>query len=296
MGRQSAALAVDNTLAKTRNGISINELKLQVKQLTEENLKLEKLLQARSQFIRLVTHELKSPIAAVENYLKLILQGYVELADQDKILEKCIIRTCEERQLIDDLLDLGRIEQIESLPTSPVNLDKVLENVLHECQDDVADKNIHLTVDSGNDILGIRAVPELIKSVWCNLVSNALKYTPDNGKISISLQSHDQTIFGQVSDSGIGISDEDQKKLFHEFFRGENARNTSIAGTGLGLVLVKKIVEGLGGKISFESELGVGTTFRFVIPVGKNPGFETVNRTGIYKMPGHEMTPRLFGD
>lgn len=267
MGINSRVLVVDSDSSVSPAEKSIEDLKYLINQITEENNRLKNLLDARSQFIRLVTHELKSPIAAVENYLKLILQGYIDLDDQDKILEKCIIRTCEERQLIDDLLDLGRIEEWESLQNSQVQLDQVLEKVLAECQDEVVAKNLRLTLDIGCDIPAINAVPELTKSVWCNLVSNALKYTPDDGEISIGLHFKDNALYGWIRDSGIGISTDDQKKIFREFFRGENARTASIAGTGLGLVLVKKIVEGQGGNISFESELGVGSIFRFMIPM-----------------------------
>jgi len=262
---QGVVLVPDDELL-TGNGRSIEDLELSIRELRKENDRLEKLLQARSQFIRLVTHELKSPVAAVENYLKLILQGYIDLADQDKILEKCIVRTCEERQLIDDLLDLGRLDDIEDLPAVPVRLDKVLQKVLRECWEDVSEKNIQLTQSVADDIPPILAVPELMRSIWCNLVSNALKYTPDGGEVSIGLKYQDQTLMGWVRDNGIGISPDDQGKIFREFFRGENAKNTAIAGTGLGLVLVKKIVEGLGGEISFESELGTGSIFCFKIP------------------------------
>jgi signal transduction histidine kinase len=261
-----------------RDDPRVEDLEDRVDLLTQENQRLEKLLNARSQFIRLVTHELKSPVAAVENYLKLILQGYIDLEDQDEILEKCIVRTCEERQLIDDLLDLGMLDDIDDLPAVPVRLDQVLDNVLSECRDDVDDKKIHLTLSVANDIPAIKAVPELMRSVWCNLISNSLKYSPDGGEVSIGLQFQNQTLKGWVMDDGIGISSADQEKIFQEFFRGENARNTSVAGTGLGLVLVKKIVEGLGGKISFESELGAGSTFQFMIPVGKGT-LAAVSRT-----------------
>ena len=235
--------------------------------LEEENQRLSKLAEAKGQYIRLVTHELKSPIAVVENYLKLILQGYIGLDEQDKVLKKCIVRTCEERQLIDDLLDLGRLDDVDCLHKEPVRLDQVLVEVLKECQEDVFDKRIQISSEIGPDIPAIFGVPELMKSIWCNLVSNALKYTPDGGKISVSIEYLEGWITGSIRDTGIGISEGDQGKLFDEFFRAENARQTSVAGTGLGLVLVKKVVEGLGGNIKVESVLGEGSCFEFSIPV-----------------------------
>ena len=244
----------------------IAQVELEAKYLIEEKARLEKLDQAKKQFIRLVTHELKSPVSAIENYLKLILQGYVDPADEKKILEQCIIRTREERKLIDDLLALGQLEVLESAPVVPVHLEKILEDVIEECQEDLSYKDLHLTLNVDPGIPEINAAPEQIKMVWRNLINNAMKYTPDGGKISIGLQSRDQVINGWITDTGIGIPNEDQDKIFREFFRAQNAKSASIAGTGLGLVVVKKIVEGLGGKISFESELEVGTTFRFEIP------------------------------
>lgn len=239
------------------------------RELEEENLRLKQQAEAKAQFIRLVTHELKAPLAVVENYLKLILQGYVQIADQDDVLEKCIVRTCEERQLIDDLLDLGRLDEVGCLSKQPVYLDKVLLEVLEDCQEDVTEKGILLSYQVGEGIPPIAGVPELMKSIWCNLVSNALKYTPDGGKISISLEYQQGLVRGKIEDTGIGISEEDQGKIFHEFFRAENVRQTSLPGTGLGLVLVKKIVECLGGAIKVSSVLGEGSCFEFIIPGGE---------------------------
>lgn len=268
-GWESIQTASDTDLVLIESA-KLNGLMAENKALVEENHRLTKLADAKGQFIRLVTHELKSPIAAVENYLKLILQGYIGLADQEKVLEKCIVRTCEERQLIDDLLDLGRLDDIDCLPMVPVRLDLVLIEVLEECQDDVLEKNIQISSQIGKGIPAISGVPELMKSVWCNLVSNALKYTPGGGKISVSIAYQEGQITGSIQDTGIGISEEDQGKLFDEFFRADNVRQTSIAGTGLGLVLVKKVVEGLGGKILVDSVLGEGSRFEFSIPCEVN--------------------------
>jgi two-component system phosphate regulon sensor histidine kinase PhoR len=237
-----------------------------IQDLIEENNRLRKYAQAREQYIRLVTHELKSPIAAVENYLKMILQGYIKLADQEQVLERCVIRTCQERQLIDDLLDLSRLEG-ESIPTEPVQLDLILGEVLHEYQDDFDEKELQVTVEIMEGIPPVLASARLLKSVWCNLISNALKYTPEGGRIDVGLAREESKLVGWVEDTGIGIPKADQNRLFQEFFRSDNVKNLAIPGTGLGLVIVKKILVGVGGSISVSSHENQGSRFQFSIPL-----------------------------
>jgi FixJ family two-component response regulator len=115
-------------------------VKAEMQKLAEEKIRLEELDQAKKQFIRLVTHELQSPVAAVENYLKLILEGYVPADDQKGILEKCISRTQEERKLIADLLELGHLEMIESFQVSSINLGEILEQVIEEYREEINQK------------------------------------------------------------------------------------------------------------------------------------------------------------
>ncbi len=248
------------------DGNLVSEFQQKIQALSDENARLRKYAQAREQYIRLVTHELKSPIAAVENYLKMILQGYIRLADQDQVLERCVIRTCQERQLIDDLLDLSRLEG-ESIPREPVHLDQILKQVLLEYQDEFDEKELRVTVEIGEDIPPFNASPRLLKSVWCNLISNALKYTPEQGRIAVGLICDNLKLGGWVEDTGIGIPDADQEHLFQEFFRSENVKSLAIPGTGLGLVIVKKILAGLGGSISVTSKVNQGSRFQFSIPL-----------------------------
>jgi signal transduction histidine kinase len=242
-------------------------VKAEMQKLAEEKIRLEELDRAKKQFIRLVTHELQSPVAAVENYLKLILEGYVPTEDQKGILEKCIVRTREERKLIADLLELGHLEMIESFQVSRINPGEILEQVIEELREVIDQKDLGLLVEVDKNIPEITASPEQIKSVWSNLLSNAVKFTPAKGKITIGLQYKDGTLMGCVQDTGIGIPLEDQEKLFTEFFRAENAKQAGVPGTGLGLVIVKRIIEGLDGKITVKSKPGAGTTFQFKIPV-----------------------------
>lgn len=271
----------DTLLLAVNQGLERRNLSLKAKKaaqaeaearrLAEEKTRLEDLNQAKAQFIRLVTHELQSPVSAVENYLKLILEGYVPEEKEEEILRKCIMRTEEERMLIADLLELGHLEVLDSFQTEQVNLYDELVRILHDCQEAADEKKLEITLKSDPDIPNIVTAPEQIRSLWCNLISNAIKYTPTNGEITISLNQRDGEIQGGISDTGIGIPVEDQGRLFCEFFRARNAREEGIPGTGLGLAIVKRIIEGLEGRISVKSKTGQGTTFTFWIPVPDEP-------------------------
>lgn len=263
-------LAVNQGLERRRLSLEAKkatQAEAEARRLAEEKTRLEDLNQAKAQFIRLVTHELQSPVSAVENYLKLILGGYVPDEKEEEILQKCIARMEEERMLIDDLLELGYLEVLDSFQAETVNLYKVLVKILNECREAADGKGLNIRLDADSNIPDIVSTPKQIRSLWSNLISNAIKYTPDNGEIDISLYFKDEKIWGQVSDTGIGIPSEDLEKLCSEFFRARNAREEGIPGTGLGLTIVKKIVEDLGGSISVESKIGQGTSIIFSIPV-----------------------------
>jgi signal transduction histidine kinase len=244
----------------------------EAQRLAEETRRLTELDRAKKDFIRLVTHELQSPVSAIETYLNLILEGYVSQQDQRPILEKCLVRTQEERALISDLLELGHLEVIESFQTAEIEVGETLRSVLESCKEQIDEKKIRLQVAIEPDLPSIIAAPEQIKSIWNNLISNAVKYTPEDGQITIKLKrGPDNTLLGEVTDTGIGISEEDQQNIFTEFFRAKNAKALDVPGTGLGLVIVKRILDGLGGEISIESAIDKGSTFRFVIPVAQPP-------------------------
>lgn len=239
----------------------------QAHRLAAEKAHLEELNQAKAQFIRLVTHELQSPVSAVENYLKLLLGGYVPPEREEEILQKCVARTEEERMLIADLLELGKLEVLEAPESAEVRLSEVLDQVLDDYREEIQEKHLDLALQVEQDVPSIWASTEQIKSLWTNLVSNAIKYTPDSGKISIKLENSEGAVSGTVTDSGIGIPAEDQERLFREFFRAKNAKIQGIPGTGLGLAIVKKILDGLEGTITVTSQPGAGTCFQFTIPL-----------------------------
>jgi two-component system sensor histidine kinase/response regulator len=293
--------SIDTLLLAVNQGLERRKLSVEAKRtaqveaearaLSEEKDRLLALDQAKKQFIRLVTHELKAPVSAIETYLTLILKGYVPPDKQKEILEKCVTRAREERRLIDDLLELGQLESAVSFQLSPVNPGDVLQEVVAEFQEEVKLKRLNLVLESEQEIPEIRAVPEQIKSLWSNLISNAVKYTPPEGRITVSLGREGNWLMGEVKDTGIGISQEDCQRIFSEFFRAKNAVDCGVPGTGLGLVIVKRVVESLGGTIKAESELDRGTTFRFQIPINwENPlpqgELQNTPDTGNIDLPG----------
>jgi signal transduction histidine kinase len=272
--------SVDELLHAVNQGLEHRRLSLEARrtqaaeaearQLAEETKRLTELDRAKKDFIRLVTHELQAPVSAIETYLNLILEGYIPTQDQPGILEKCLARTQEERALIQDLLELGHLEVLRSFKTAEVEIGDLLRSALETCQEQIDKKKIALQVEI-EPLPSIVAAPEQIKSLWLNLVSNAIKYTPEGGSIRIRVnKGPGKTISGEVTDSGIGIPAEDMDSLFTEFFRARNAKALEVPGTGLGLVIVKRILDGLNGDITAESAVGKGTTFRFVIPI-QNP-------------------------
>ncbi|MCJ7583544.1 MAG: hybrid sensor histidine kinase/response regulator [Anaerolineales bacterium] len=271
--------SVDDLLLTVNQGIERRRLSLEAKRvanaeaeahrLSEEKNRLQELYKAKCEFIRLVTHELQAPIDAIQNYLQLIKEGYIPAGELNGTIDKCLVRAEEERALIADLLELGCLQVITPAQITLVSLSEVLQPVLLAFQEQASQKKIALSIDIPEKVPHVRGVPNQFKSMWLNLISNAIKYTPENGKVTVHLLLEGSNLVGEVSDTGIGIPIEDQPRLFTEFFRAKNAKKLEIRGTGLGLVIVKRVIESTGGSIAVQSKAGRGSTFRFVIPVAK---------------------------
>jgi signal transduction histidine kinase len=251
----------------SREAHRVREIEAERRRLAEESARLEELNQAKQQFIRLVTHELQTPINAIEYYLNLILEGYVPAEKLPETVKKCVVRAQEERALIADLLELGNLQVLgEHGRPVPVQLEAVLQEVMESFQEQIAQKKISWTVTIAPDLPPVTGWPDQFKSLWSNLISNAIKYTPENGTVTVNLRLRGASLIGEVSDNGIGIPTEDQPQLFTEFFRAKNAKVLNIPGTGLGLVIARKVVEAAGGHILVTSTPGTSTTFSFILP------------------------------
>ena len=240
---------------------------LRAAELAKLNEKLRKLDQTRSFFIRLVTHELRAPVAAIQSYLRLILDGYVPKDRSQEIIAKAEQRARDQLDLISDLLDLAYLQQPkDETAVEASDAVSVLADVLDMLQARIADKNLSIEMGVDPAVSAVMANAEHVKQIWINLISNAIKYTPEGGQLTIRLADEGDSVRGSVQDTGIGISPEEMDQLFEPFYRTEAAKAIASHSTGLGLSIVKGIVERYGGRVGVESEVGKGSTFSFELP------------------------------
>ena len=236
----------------------------------EAYARLRETERVKSQYMRKVSHELRSPLGAIQSTLKVVLDGLTgEIAAKAKeMVARAEARARGLLKVTNDLLSLSRAREAK-VPEqlAPVNLRDVVAKVAGLHDSTAAEKGVSLEVEVEEDLPSLKADPEAMEQLLTNLVANGIKYTPGGGKVRLSVTGRDGSIRIVVSDTGIGIPFEDLDKVFAEFYRSENARKLDIEGTGLGMSIVKAIVEACHGDVSVESELGVGSTFEVVLPV-----------------------------
>jgi signal transduction histidine kinase len=231
--------------------------------------------QAKTEFVSLVAHELKTPLTAIRGYTDLLLKGMVGALTSSQVECLTAIQGNAEvmTALVADLADISRIEagQIQ-LALQPVHLAGVVSAVIQGFRHDMNARNQTLDIALPQDLPAVYADITRLTQILNNLIGNAVKYTPDCGTISISAGSDPATaaVVVTVRDTGIGISRNDQKRIFDRFFRSSDRRARAMPGTGLGLNITRLFVELHGGRIWFESELNSGTTFFFTLPFAQN--------------------------
>jgi signal transduction histidine kinase len=241
-----------------------------VQPLGPDEVAMQAFQEAMSASMRKVAHELRAPIAAIRSFLTLILQGYTTPEKTREWQQRAAERADDLLRLVDDLLNLARLRdpKVESTPEI-VSVEAVLKEVLGLHVPETEAKGIWLRVET-RPCGSLVADPAHIKQLWTNLISNAIKYTPRGGQVSVRLYPELETIVGVVQDTGIGISRDDLPHLFDEFFRTEQAKAFSQHGTGLGLPIVRQILRDYGGEIAVASELGRGSTFTFRLPLKRS--------------------------
>jgi two-component system phosphate regulon sensor histidine kinase PhoR len=228
----------------------------------------------KSEFVAKVSHELRSPLSTIHEQLAVVLGDMMDIAPEtdQKILGRAKEKTHSLISLIGDLLDLSRIEEgIICKEPVPVQLDTLLKSIIEFLQDKAKTKNQTLNLEVLDENLPeLQADPIALESVFGNLISNAINYTPENGQIRITVGVTGINLRVTVTDNGFGIEAKHLDQIFERFYRVKNDQTRYITGTGLGLPIVKELVQTLGGFVEVESELGKGSTFTILLPVALN--------------------------
>ena len=230
---------------------------------------LEQQDKAKSDFIMMMTHELKAPLMAVQGLLDVMQKGYVgPLTEKQKELIRRIFKRIDSlMEVSTDLLDIYEW-QTKRPDTQLVNLSMnvQIQKAVDLFKTSAVEKGLTMDVDLPDQDLILMVSEDEIEKILNNLITNAIKYTPKGGNISMTLSISGRGVVFIIKDTGIGISDEDLPKIFDEFFRSKGAKKIDPYGKGLGLPFVKQLVEGLGGTIRIKSEEGKGSEFILVFP------------------------------
>ena len=241
---------------------------VELEKALEEQRRLE---EEKSRFLDVVAHDLKSPLAAIETMATSALAVYKDSMTPEvkKILERIPLRTKDLIRFIQDLLEFSRIRKIEDAQANfkALNILPIVTATIEMYMGQAMDKNINMTVQSEPNIPPIMGSKEHLERMTANLVSNAIRYTRENGSVTVKLGIDKGWIVLTVADTGIGIPEKALPYIFTDFFRADNAKKFSSAGTGLGMSIVKAVVDQHGGTVSVTSEEGEGTVFTVRLPV-----------------------------
>ncbi|MDL2342146.1 MAG: ATP-binding protein [Patescibacteria group bacterium] len=230
----------------------------------------EEIDRMKSEFISLASHQLRTPLSAIKTYSHMLVDGYMGdvTPAQKKSLRTIIGATNRMNELISTLLNITRIESGTIVINSRMlRVERAAEEVIKELSLAASEKNINLSMTvQGKLATSVKTDNLILKEIISNLVSNAIKYTTEGGAVDISVRGRVKDVLITVTDNGWGIPKESHDQVFSKFFRAQNTVKRETTGTGLGLYLVKGLLERLRGTIWFESEEGKGTKFFFTLP------------------------------
>ncbi|MBN2339800.1 MAG: GAF domain-containing protein [Acidobacteria bacterium] len=224
--------------------------------------------QMKTDFVSFVTHQLRTPLSGVKWMLELAMETLDNPEEMQSFVRDARISTDRLIGLVNDLLDVSRLERGSlKVARRPIDLAGLTREVVAELDPLVKDKRQRFSVLAPEGLPEPWVDPQLIRQAVLNLIANAVKYTPEEGEIRVRIEAGDGGLRWEIRDTGIGIPPADMRKLFEKFYRAGNVLAVETEGTGLGLYLVRLIVERFGGKVWCESEEGVGSTFMFTLPL-----------------------------
>ncbi len=229
---------------------------------------LKELDEMKSEFVATVSHDLRAPLTFMRGYATMIPMVSQVTPKQKVYVDKIMAGIEQMTELIDDLLDLGRIEAGVGLMREPCRLDQIIVALVDGMRPQAMAKRLNLRLDRSEDVTVVVGDAALLRHAIANLLDNAIKYTPEGGAVTVGWETRGERVLISVADTGMGIAKADQVRLFEKFYRVKRRDTISIKGSGLGLAIVKSIAERHSGRVWLESEVDQGSTFYIELPVG----------------------------
>ncbi len=273
--RSELSIAIANSRSYSQIQQFNSSLQTKIQQatadLTRANEELKKQDSVKDDFISMISHQLGTPLAVMDGFLTLVVQGFYGKPNEkmQDALEKTLSRTRNMKGLVFDLLNISRMTAGKFfLEISDVDLAKVVAEEIEELQRQAHDRNVKLNYHPPEHNIPTLKIDEpKTRQAILNLINNAIFYSP-NGTVEVYLDSDETNVIFKVIDTGIGVPEEEKAHLFTKFFRAENARKESPNGTGIGLYLVKRVITDQHGRLIFSSQVGKGSVFGFMLPIG----------------------------
>ncbi|MGM0501194.1 MAG: two-component system histidine kinase PnpS [Bacillota bacterium] len=228
---------------------------------------MKQLQNMRTEFVSNVSHELKTPLTSIKGYVETLLEIDPDGKTYQSFLKVIKDETNRLEVLIEDILDLSKIESKVSQEQKEVDLKQVINNVLSLVEPKANDKEVDLKLQLGEELPVVKGDYNQLSRMMINLIDNAIKYTPQGGFVKLKSKVKQEQLIIEVEDNGLGIPKEDLSRIFERFYRVDKGRSRKLGGTGLGLSIVKHIIENHGGEIEVESKLEQGTKFIIKLPV-----------------------------
>ncbi|MBN1623055.1 MAG: HAMP domain-containing histidine kinase [Clostridia bacterium] len=266
----------------TTNRISRGDLKARVSKLTRKDEigqlgkalnkmldKIEELENSRQEFVSDVSHELRTPVTSINGFVEGMLDGTIPPDKQRRYLEIVKIESSRLNRLVNDLMVLTRLSGERNKPVREnFDLNELIRTVVISMESRISSRNIDIDINFEDEITIVNASRDDIERVIVNLLDNAVKFTPENGKISITTKARKSKIMVGIKDNGVGIPAERLEKIWERFYKEDASRGYTSGGAGLGLSIVRSILDSLGESIEVESIEGKGTEFIFSIQQG----------------------------
>jgi signal transduction histidine kinase len=239
-------------------------------ELRRSNAQLQRLDKAKDEFISMASHQLRTPLTSIKGYLSMLIEGDIGAVskEQKKVLSEAFVSSERMVRLIGDFLNVSRLQTGKFvIEKHPVDLARMVQREIDGLEQNALARDMKFVYKKPKDIPMLNIDENKVQQVVMNFCDNAIYYSKEKSKITVTLQKSGNSVVFKVIDTGIGVPKAEQARLFQKFFRAENARRARPDGTGVGLFLAKKVIDDHGGSIIFESKEGKGSTFGFRLPI-----------------------------